>query len=110
MSDIVDVKRKIYGKNTFINVVDVNFSQLVPKNPTTTPAAPASIDSFFKDYNNLFYDIPPSGSQQSHLELVNRSADYIGISIEDMLQEITNLRTENVSLKNQLFTLTNQVK
>ena len=110
MSDIIEVKRKIYGKNTFGNVVDVKFSQLVPKDTNTIITPLATTSSFFDDYNNLFYDIPPSGSQHSHLELVNRSSDYIGLSIENMLLEISNLREENVALKTQLYTLTNPSK
>ena len=86
MSDIIDVKRKIYGKNTFTNVVDVDFNQLVTKNPTVVPPKDATIDTFFEDYDSLFYDIPPSGSTNSHLELVTRSSEYIGVSIENLQQ------------------------
>lgn len=110
MSDIVEVKRKIYGKNTFGNVVDVKFSQLVPNDSNILLTPLATTSSFFSDYDNLFYTIAPSGSQYSHLELVNRSSDYIGLSIENMLAEIANLREENVALKTQLYTLTNQSK
>jgi hypothetical protein len=107
MSDIIDVKRKIYGKNTFTNVIDVTFSQLVTKDPTTAPTEAATVDTFFENYDDLFFDIPPSGSANSHLELVTRSSEYIGISIENLQQEIATLRDENVSLKNQLLTITN---
>jgi hypothetical protein len=110
MSDIIDVKRKIYGKNTFTNVVDVDFNQLVTKNPTVVPNQDPTIETFFENYDTLFFDIPPSGSSNSHLELVTRSSEYIGISIENLQQEIATLRDENVSLKNQLFTLTNKVQ
>lgn len=110
MAEIVDVKRKIYGKNTFTNVVDVSFTQLVPPDPVDITQTPANVDKFFSDYDTLFYDIPPSGSEFSHTELVKRSSEYIGLSIEELEEEIRNLREENVSLKNQIVSLTNPVR
>jgi hypothetical protein len=65
-----------------------------------------SVVSFFNDYDTIFYDIPPSGSDTSHLEIVKRSGEYIGISIEDLQEEIRILREENVSLKNQIVIIT----
>lgn len=109
MSETVQVQRKIFGKNTFKNVVNTNFTQLIPANPTTAVLPPATVASFFTDYNTLFYDIPPSGSNNSHLELINRSTEYLGISITDLEDEIRSLRSENVSLKNQIYTLTNPI-
>jgi hypothetical protein len=109
MAEAVDIKRKIYGKNTFTNVVDVSFKQLVPQdgNPAEDDITGAStVAQLFNDYDTLFYDIPPSGSVNSHLEIVKRSGDYIGIDFENLEEEIRNLREENVSLKNQIVTLT----
>jgi hypothetical protein len=109
MAEAVDIKRKIYGKNTFTNVVDVTFKQLVPQdgNPAEEGVTGATtVVQFFNDYDTLFYDIPASGSENSHLEIVKRSGDYIGIDFENLEEEIRNLREENVSLKNQIVTLT----
>jgi hypothetical protein len=110
MGEQVNIVRKIYGKNTFTNVVDVEFNQLVPKEPTAITQTPASVDSFFSDYDTLFYDIPPSGSDNSHTEIVKRSGEYIGLSIDNLREEIANLRDENVSLKTQIVSLTNPTK
>lgn len=109
MAEAVEIKRKIYGKNTFANVVDVSFKQLVPQdgNPEIdSTTANLTVASFFNNYDTLFYDIPPSGSENSHLEIVKRSGEYIGISLEDLEEEIRNLREENVSLKSQIVILT----
>jgi hypothetical protein len=109
MADAVEIKRKIYGRNTFANVVDVSFKQFVPQdgNPQEGDSnTVVSVVSFFNDYDTIFYDIPPSGSDMSHLEIVKRSGEYIGISIEDLQEEIRVLREENVSLKNQIVTIT----
>ena len=104
---IVQIKRKIYGKNTFTNVVDPSFTELVPQDGAVDATPEADVTSFFNDYDTLFFDIAPSGSDQSHLELVRRSGEYIGINIYDLREEIANLREENVSLKNQLITKIN---
>lgn len=107
MSETAIVQRKIFGKNTFSNVVDTKFNQLVPSNQQAIVKEDANVDDFFASYDSLFYDIPPSGSLKSHLELVNRSSEYIGISIEDLEKEIVSLREENVALKKQLFSISN---
>lgn len=105
---ILEIKRKIYGKNSFANVVDTSFKELVPADGIVDANTQANVESFFNDYDTLFYDIPPSGSDQSHEEIVRRSGEYIGINLQDLQEEIDNLREENVSLKNQLITITNQ--
>lgn len=111
MAEAVNIVRRIYGKNTFSNVVDVSFKQLVPQDGNPAEDGNQNINetvsSFFDSYDTLFYDIPPSGSDNSHLELVKRSGDYIGVSLDDLQEEIRNLREENVSLKNQIFSITN---
>jgi len=108
MAETVDIKRKIFGKNTFLNVVDVGFNQLIPADPKILEAKPTDTAKFFEDYNSLFYDIPASGSSTSHQELVSRSSEYLGINILDLEDEVRSLREENVSLKNQLYILSNQ--
>lgn len=105
MSEQVQVARKIYGKNSFQNVVNTQFSELVPKDSTASLSRSVDVSSFFEDYNSLFYDIPATGDTNSHLELINRSSDYLGISLEDLNTELQQLRNENVSLKNQILNL-----
>jgi hypothetical protein len=106
----VKIERKIFGKSTFTNVVDTSFSQLIPVESKTVTQSPVSIDTFFDNYDTLFYDIPYSGSINSHETLVMRSSEHIGVNISDMQEEIRNLREENVSLKRQLFIITNPNK
>ncbi len=106
MSETVQIKRKIFAKNSFENVVNTKFTELISDDANSSNTDSITIDKFFTDYDNIFYSIPVSGSN-SHLELVNRSSDYIGIGFLDLQEEIINLRSENVSLKNQLLTLSN---
>jgi len=107
MSNIVTIERKIFGKGSFTNVVDVKFKQFVPNTPAKDLEPIPTVEKFFADYSELFYFIPPSGSNTSHLEIVNRSSEYLGISFEDMEEEIRQLREEIVALKRQLFSISN---
>ena len=109
MAEVITVERKIFGKDSFSTVVDTKFNQLVPSDPAVISSPPTTVQKFFDDYSTLFYDIPPSGSATSHEELVIRSSEYIGISLENLEEEIRQLREENVYLKNQLLTLSNAI-
>jgi hypothetical protein len=106
MGEIIPVERQIYGKSTFTNTVDVQFTELIPSTQTEVVAPTIDVDKFFDEYDTLFFDIPPSGSN-SHETIVARSTEYIGISIEELEEEIRQLREENVSLRQQLFSLSN---
>ena len=108
MSETVQVKRKVFGKNTFSNVVNTQFTQLIPAATNTVVEKPVTVADFFQSYTDLFYSIPPSGSDNSHETLVNNSSEYLGISYQDLIKELTEVRNENVALRNQLFTLTQQ--
>jgi hypothetical protein len=106
MSEPVKIEKTIYSLQDFNNAVDTNFKQLIRTQPTTVNP-PESIDQsitdFFEQYNALFFDIPLSGSDESHLELATRSLEYLGVSLDDLTTEISNLREENIELKNQIL-------
>lgn len=111
MNENIKVQRIVFGKNTFTNVINTQFTQLVLQEPSVSVTPPLDVPGFFNGYNQLFYDIPLSGSYSgslglSHLDLVNRSSEYIGISYDDLITEIRELRSQNVALQNQIFTLT----
>ena len=106
MAEQVQIQKTIYGLQSFNNVVDTNFKQLA-RSQTTVVEGEATIEqdiqNFFEQYNALFYNIPPSGSENSHLELATRSLEYLGVSLDDLTTEISNLREENIELKNQIL-------
>jgi hypothetical protein len=111
MGEQVKIERTVYGKAGYSNVVDISFRQIVPTPPAISEIPIIGVKEFFQYYDQLFYDIPSSGSLSgslgfSHLDIVNRSSEYIGISVQDMEQEIINLRSENVALQRQIFTIT----
>jgi hypothetical protein len=105
MSEIVKIQKLIYSNN--INtVVNNKFNQLIPTTTETTFKPDLTVDEFFQQYNNLFYNIPLSGSDESHLGLATKSLEYLGVSLEDLQSEVDYLRQENVELKNQILQVT----
>ena len=103
MAEQIKVQKTIYSLSDFNNVVNTSFTQLVKPTKDTKIQPDMTVPEFFNEYDILFYDIPPSGSDESHLALATRSLDYIGLSLEDLQLEIDNLREENINLKNQLL-------
>jgi hypothetical protein len=91
--------------------VDTSFSELVTPTPTI-PSSTITIPQFFDYYNQLFYDIPVSGSTNSHAELVERSSQYIGGTTitqqeQALINEINNLRQQLVDLSQTYLNISN---
>ncbi len=103
MSEQVKVQKVIYSLQEFNNVVNTQFSQLAKPITEQQVDLDKTVAEFFDDYNTLFYDIPLSGSDESHLGLATRSLEYLDISLEDLQTEIDTLREENIDLKNQIL-------
>lgn len=102
---IVELRKTIYS-NSINNVINNNFNQLVPPSTQTESTPDMTVGEFFQQYNTIFFEIPPSGSDESHLGLATRSLEYLGVSLEDLQSEVDYLRQENVELKNQILQVT----
>jgi len=108
----VDLVKQIYGVNTYTKAINTNFTELVtPTVQVTTNVV--TVDEFFQYYDQLFFDIPVSGSINSHQYLVNRSQEYLGGSVIDaekqaLIEEINSLRQQLLDL-NQSFTSINNI-
>ena len=85
MAEQIKIQKTIYSLGSFNSTIDTNFTQLTrdPKPNITT--LDKSINEFFQDYETLFFEIPLSGSDQSHLGLSTRSLEYLGLSLDDLL-------------------------
>jgi hypothetical protein len=114
----IKLNKQVFDKEKFNQTVDTSFNQLVKvPNPTFFDINLATINDFFILYNKFFYEIPKLGSSNSHQFLVKESSDYIGSSqindeIQALLDEITQLRQENLKINeeytNSINNLTNQ--
>ena len=85
------IEKKIYGAGGVRNEIDMGFSEISKSDPKK------DIDSFFRDYNELFFDIPEEGEENSHRAILEKSGDYVDIfasrdaeieKLEDQIDEL----------------------
>jgi hypothetical protein len=73
-----------------------------------------TVEQFFEEYDQLFFDIPVTGEINSHTYLVNRSQQYIGGSVIDaekqaLIEEINSLRQQLLDLNQSFSSISNLV-
>jgi hypothetical protein len=110
--EILTLTNTTYNKNQYQRVIDTSFTQLVEPPPTASIVAPTiSVAEFFQNYQQIFFQIPKFGEINSHEYLIKTSQEYIGNSnsidgdtIQALIDEITQLREENLNLQQQLIT------
>jgi hypothetical protein len=110
MAEQIQLNKRVYGKITYPNIINTEFTQLLKPTPSEEDNI-ITIDQFFQAYNDLFYEIPLLGDYNTHQELVKRSTEYIGTTqtsdeVEVLLEEINQLRLENLNLQQQIDDLT----
>ena len=71
-----------------------------------------SVDQFFQYYQDLFFQIPKFGDINSHEYLIKTSQEYAGDfsnddTIQALIDEITELRKENLELQQQQLPINN---
>jgi hypothetical protein len=111
MSQIL-VQKTVFNKDTYNRVVDTQFSQLINSNEEVESPS-FTIDDFFELYEQLFFQIPRDGDSNSHQYIIQREADYLGISISQddiqaLLNEITSLRQQVLDAQQTINDLTNK--
>ena len=108
--EIISLTNTLYNKSQYQKVIDTSFTQLGLVSPTSSFVAPTiSVAEFFQNYQELFFSIPKFGNTNSHEYLIKTSTDYIGsnqsidTTTQALIEEITQLRQENLSLQQQLI-------
>ena len=106
----IPVEKTVFSKDSYSRVIDTQFNQLITQEDDTLSF---SVDDFFELYDQLFYQIPRDGETNSHQYILQREADYLGISIsqEDvqaLLDEITSLRQQVLDTQTIINDLTKQ--
>jgi polyhydroxyalkanoate synthesis regulator phasin len=109
----IPIEKQVFDKNTFGRVIDTQFRQLLNNVNEETPEF--TIDDFFELYENLFYQIPKEGDNNSHRYMLEKSADYLGVivnqdDIQALLEEITNLRQQVLDTQTALAEISKTVK
>jgi len=113
MADQITLVKPSFNKNSYEKVIDTSFSQLTQPVIDTTANPPISVQQFFTYYQQLFFTIPKFGEVNSHEYLIKTSTDYIGATtnvndeiIQSLLEEINQLRQENLDLQQNVLDLT----
>ena len=97
----VDLKKGVFDKTQYEKVIDTNFSQLGVTSVSASAEETISVEEFFGYYNDIFYDIPPTGDTNSHQFLVKSSGEYI--NADSITEEILALQEEISSLRRELL-------
>lgn len=100
--------KQLFEKKAFDATVNTTFTELTSSVQVTTGSSLPSIDEFFNNYQALFYNIPKFGDTNSHQYLIFTSQEYIGSEISgnevinSLIEEINDLRQENLELQQEL--------
>jgi hypothetical protein len=101
----INLNRQVFDKQKFNNTINTSFSELgsQQQDPSFFDVNLATLEDFFILYNNLFFEIPKEGDVNSHTFLIKESSNYVGFQqsneeIQALLQEISDLREENLEL------------
>ena len=58
----LNLSKKVYAKNQYEKVINTNFSQIATSPTATTIVPPLiSVEEFFQNYSDIFFDIPKFG-------------------------------------------------
>ena len=110
MANDINIQKTVFNTTEFNKVVDSTFktfTQPVPAEDKDTP------DELFRLYEKLYYVIDRKGDTNSHEYLIKKSSELITFDkvtedIQPLLDEIAQLRQENLSLNQQILTLETQ--
>jgi hypothetical protein len=111
----VNLNRQVFDKKKFDETVDTSFTQLVtPQDPTFFDLNLATVEDFFTLYEKFFFQIPKEGEVNSHTYLIKESSDYVGFQansedIQALLDEIAQLRQENLLLRQEQIDIVKQI-
>jgi len=105
----INLTKQEFNKNQYTQVINTEFTELgVTSSIEQTQSI--SVGEFFNNYQEIFFQIPKFGEFNSHEYLVKTSGEYIEFTtsdenIEPLIQEITQLRQQNLDLNQQLIDL-----
>lgn len=105
-----EFNKQVYNKNQYEKVIDTSFKQLGIQPLQEQIEDQPTVNDFFEMYNNLFYEIPETGTINSHEYLIKKSSEYIGFEanqeeIEALQNEISQLRTELLDAQKEIIEL-----
>lgn len=91
---LIEITKNLYNNQQYRQVIDTSFSELKKSKE------PLSLDKFFKDFDEIFLDIPTEGRQslRSIFEkinsVLNQGEDPKDLEIQTLLQQIADLQEQ----------------
>jgi hypothetical protein len=115
MEQRIDNRKNVFNKDQYLKTIDTSFKELGVTTISDDIQSQPTIEQFFELYNQLFYDIPPSGEINSHEFLVQQSGEYINFEanseeIRALQDEIANLREELLNTQIQVAQATSGIQ
>jgi len=106
----IPVQKTVFNKDKYTRVINTQFTQLLNQG-VEDETLTFTVDDFFELYDQLFYQIPREGDVNSHQFILQREADYLGVSISQddvqaLLNEITSLRQQVLEAQTTINELT----
>jgi len=111
----ITLKSQRFDRDKFNETVDTNFTQLANVvDPSFFDRDLAVLSDFWYLYDKFFYIIPKLGEIESHQYLAKTSGEYadfatISDEIQALLDEIAELRKENLNLIKEATNLENAI-
>jgi hypothetical protein len=107
MANDITIQKTVFSAVEFNKVVNNTFSTFTQPTPEEDLDTP---EELFRLYEKLYYVIDVTGDTNSHEYLVKKSSelltfDTVTEEIQPLLDEIAELRQENLGLNQQILTL-----
>ena len=107
MDNNINIVKSVLSTTQFNKVVDTSFKTFTQPVPEQDPDTP---EELFRLYEKLYYSIDVTGETNSHEYLIKKSSELISFDtvteeIQPLLDEIAQLREQNLALNQQILSL-----
>jgi hypothetical protein len=107
MDSNIPIAKTVVSTVDFTKVVDTTFKTFTQPIPEEDPDTP---EELFRLYEKLYYSIDVTGETDSHEYLIKKSSELISFdavteNIQPLLDEIADLRVQNLALNQQIIDL-----
>ena len=107
MDNNIQVLKTVFNTDKFNKVVDTSFKTFTQPVPEEDPDTP---EELFRLYEKLYFSIDITGETDSHEYLIKKSSELVNFDkvtedIQPLLDEIAQLRAQNLALNQQLIDL-----
>lgn len=111
MANDINIQKTVFSTVDFNKVIDNTFKTFTQPVPEEDPDTP---EELFRLYEKLYYVIDITGEENSHEYLVKKSSelltfDKVTEDIQPLLDEIAQLRQDNLTLNQQILDLETKI-